>query len=208
MTCLFPHTSLGFFLPVALLLACSSLVVACALMIAPCYGRSLVTYSFHTRNVFMQHLNRHKMISCAGMGPAETCPINFGAPVGEFSAPMGPNDGMVGRKEQCGGDAAWVAENPPSPKTTCIGFLHCHYFNASVSTCERTREIYTGALDPCFRVGEGKQCGGDEAFMTKVCLIAFRLASVYCPIFEEGSWSCLPRRALTCTTVAGSHTLH
>jgi hypothetical protein len=37
------HTPLGFFLPVALLFACSMLVVACDLLFAPCYGRTLVT---------------------------------------------------------------------------------------------------------------------------------------------------------------------
>jgi hypothetical protein len=37
-------TLLGFFLPVALLVACSLLVGACVLLIAPFYGRSLVTY--------------------------------------------------------------------------------------------------------------------------------------------------------------------
>jgi hypothetical protein len=38
-------TPLGFFLPVALLFACALLVVACDLLIAPCYGRSLVAFS-------------------------------------------------------------------------------------------------------------------------------------------------------------------
>jgi hypothetical protein len=37
-------TLLGFFLPVALLFACSLLVVACDFLIAPGYGRSLVTF--------------------------------------------------------------------------------------------------------------------------------------------------------------------
>jgi hypothetical protein len=45
-------TLLGFFLPVALLFACSLLVVACVLLIAPFYGRSLVTYHF-LMNVFL-----------------------------------------------------------------------------------------------------------------------------------------------------------
>jgi hypothetical protein len=39
-------TLLGFFLPVALLFACSLLVGACVLLIAPFYGRSLVTYHY------------------------------------------------------------------------------------------------------------------------------------------------------------------
>jgi hypothetical protein len=33
-------------LPVALLFACSLLVVACVVLIAPCYGRSLVIFQF------------------------------------------------------------------------------------------------------------------------------------------------------------------
>jgi hypothetical protein len=37
-------TPLGVFLPVALLFACSLLAVACVVLIAPCYGRSLVTF--------------------------------------------------------------------------------------------------------------------------------------------------------------------
>jgi hypothetical protein len=39
-------TPQGFFLPVALSFACSLLVVACDLVIAPCYGRSLVSCNF------------------------------------------------------------------------------------------------------------------------------------------------------------------
>jgi hypothetical protein len=45
------RTLLGFFLPVALLFACSLLVGACVLLIAPFYGRSLVTYTFHLGHI-------------------------------------------------------------------------------------------------------------------------------------------------------------
>jgi hypothetical protein len=57
-------TSLGFFLPVALLLACSSLVVACALMIAPCYGRSLVTYLLLFRGGFQYSIASARFSFC------------------------------------------------------------------------------------------------------------------------------------------------
>jgi hypothetical protein len=49
-------TPLGSFLPVALLFACSLLVVACDLLIAPCYGRSLVTYYFALQGELMDFL--------------------------------------------------------------------------------------------------------------------------------------------------------
>jgi hypothetical protein len=42
-------TPLGVFLPVALLFACTLLVVACDVLIAPCYGRSLVTLTVKTK---------------------------------------------------------------------------------------------------------------------------------------------------------------
>lgn len=81
---------------------------------------------------------------------------------------MGPNSGTIGRSEQCGGDAAWVAQNPPTPENTCRGFLHCHFFSPEVSACERTGQVYTAALDPCMRVGKGEQCGGDADWMAAV----------------------------------------
>jgi hypothetical protein len=40
------RSPLGVSLPVALLFACSLLVITCDLMIAPCYGRSLVVNTF------------------------------------------------------------------------------------------------------------------------------------------------------------------
>ena len=80
-----------------------------------------------------------------------------------------PSEGLLARKEQCGGDAAWVGANPAGPETTCKGFLHCHFFDAQTSVCERTRDQFVAPTDPCKRVGEGEQCGGDQTFMDKVC---------------------------------------
>lgn len=104
----------------------------------------------------------------AGVGSMMSCPLMFGAPIGEFPPPATESGGLAGRKEQCGGDAAWVAANPPSPENTCRGFTHCHFFSPQVSVCERTRELVTAAQDPCTRVGEGEQCGGDRAFVQQV----------------------------------------
>ena len=103
--------------------------------------------------------------SCAAIDKSTPCSTLFGAPLGTFSW---PSAGKLGRKQKCGGDEAWAAKNPPSPATTCKGFLHCHFVDAKVSLCERTRDLVTGPLDTCKRVGEGVQCGGDEAFMKKV----------------------------------------
>jgi PAN domain len=101
------------------------------------------------------------------LGDDGPCPLLFGAPPGVYDVPMTAESPKAGRKVQCGGDAAWVAANPPSPATTCLGFLHCKFFNASVSVCERTREIFTPLADPCKRVGAGKQCGGDVKWVAK-----------------------------------------
>lgn len=89
----------------------------------------------------------------------------YGAPNGVFTW---PSTGKLGRKEQCGGDAAWVAAHPDGPDTTCKGFLHCHFFDAQTSLCERARDMFFAPSDPCTRVGEGEQCGGDQAWVDKV----------------------------------------
>lgn len=88
----------------------------------------------------------------------------FGAPPGEYFAPGGPGTPQLGRKELCGGDAAWVAANP-GPENTCKGYNHCQFFNASVASCERRLENTVARADPCTRVAVGGKCGGDAAFM-------------------------------------------
>ena len=106
-----------------------------------------------------------RRILYAAVDKSTPCPMLYGAPNGVFTW---PSTGKLNRKEQCGGDAAWVAANPASPGNTCKGFLHCHFFDAQTSVCERTRDMFTAHTDPCTRVAEGDQCGGDQAFVDKV----------------------------------------
>lgn len=88
----------------------------------------------------------------------------FGAPAGVFTAPSPPGSPQLGRKEICGGDAAWVAENG-GPEARCQGFTHCQFFNSSLASCERRAENRVPLADPCTRVAAGGKCGGDAAFM-------------------------------------------
>lgn len=88
----------------------------------------------------------------------------FGAPPGQYTAPEEEGEPRLGRKDICGGDAAWVAANG-GPEAACKGFNHCQFFNASLASCERRLENRVARADPCTRVAAGSKCGGDAAFM-------------------------------------------
>lgn len=88
----------------------------------------------------------------------------FGAPPGQFTAPEEVGEPALGRKDICGGDAAWAAANG-GPEAACKGFNHCQFFNSSLASCERRLENRVALADPCTRVPAGGQCGGDAAFM-------------------------------------------
>lgn len=124
----------------------------------------------------------------AAIDKSTPCPILFGAPKGVFEW---PSEGKRGRKEQCGGDADWVAANPPSPETTCKGLLHCHFTDAKTSLCERSGDMMTWPIDTCNRVGAGEQCGGDQAWVDQVCraIVADALVALCLSFAFENMWS-------------------